>query len=115
MEVGFLTNEADFLLCSIYKNYLDQRIHDVFRKDAVRFGSPEYLQETVVPGWAVEDIEEVMRELNKSSMTVCRWGDNTFSWGLLTTDGIIYMENRFGRKMDKVLNRLSSLKELLSF
>ena len=110
-----LTNEADFLLCCVYKAYLEQRRQDVFRQNAVRFGPPESLQETIVPGWPVEDIEDVMRELNRKSMTVCRWGDNTFSWGMITTDGIIYMEDRFGRKMDKLLERISALKELLSF
>ncbi len=115
MDKITLTNEADFLLCSLYNKYLEKRKNDVFRENAVRFGSAKNLQEEILEDWPINDIEDVMRELSREKMVSCRWGDNTFSWGMLTTDGIIYMETRFGNKFDQVLSRLNALKSLITF
>lgn len=48
MEVADLTNEADFLLCSLYNEYLEKRKADVFRGKAVFFGTAEMVQREVV-------------------------------------------------------------------
>lgn len=115
MEDVKLTNEADFLLCGLYKEYLERRKADMFREEAVIFGSAENLQQEIVQDWPIQDIEDVVRELSRAEIVTCLWADNTFWHASLTTNGIIYMETRFGRKIDKVLSRLNALKSLLAF
>ena len=115
MEQVKLTNEADYLLCSLYNGFLEKRKAGVFREKAVIFGNAENIQENFAQSWPVNDIEDAIRELSRADMVECFWADNTFMTCKLTADGIIYMEARFGQKMETVLSRLASLKALLPF
>lgn len=108
-----LTNEADYLLCSIYKGYLEKRKSGVFREDAVIFGNAETVQEDYAQLWPVNDIEDAVRELSRANLVACMWADNTFWRGCLTTGAIVYMENRFQNNLDKLLQRITVVKSLL--
>ena len=109
-----LTNEADYLLCRIYKGYLEQRKSGVFRENAVIFGDAEAVQENYAQLWPVNDIEDAIRELARADFIACLWADNTFWHGHLTTKAIVYMENRFSNNLAKLAQRINAVKSLLS-
>lgn len=113
MSEIILTNEADFLLCNIYKSYLERRKSGMFREDAVVFGDVETVQADCAQTWPTNDIEDGIRELSRADFVACLWADNTFWNGYLTTNAIVYMENRFENNLDKLLQRITSIKSLL--
>lgn len=109
-----MTNDADYLLCCIYKGYVEQRKAGAFREDAMMFGDAEAIQEDYAQLWPIDDIEDAIRELSRANLVDCLWADDTFVFGCLTTNGLILMENRFKNNLGKLLHQISVVKSLLT-
>lgn len=92
---------------------MQRRKNGSLRKDAIKFGNAAEIQSDYTQMWPEDDIEDVVRELSRKNMLLCRWGDNTFKWVLLTDAAIIHMENRFGNNLDRLLQRITDIKSAL--
>lgn len=108
-----LTSEADYLICSLYKYYLELRSAGNSRERAKSFGSSEQIA-AWIPELSFDDIEDVCRELNRAGLLIVRYADNICYEVYLSNDGIIYMENRFKNKLESVIEHLKTLKSIFS-
>lgn len=110
-----LTKESDFLLCSLYKKYLQNRSNGMGKSIAKNMGSSEDIQKDVFPNWSLEDVDETCRELSRTEMLDCLYADDSIYLSSLTDNAIIYMEKRFENNVNKVVDFISKLKSLIPF
>lgn len=91
-----LSKDADYLICLIYKYYLDLRDNGVSKSDAKTLGDSKNVHQNIIPEWSFADTDETCRELiNKNLLDNRIYVDNYCGFMRLSDDGIIYMENRF--------------------
>lgn len=102
-----LTKDGELLLCLLYKKYLDRRKSGTPKGDAKRFGSSEYIQETIIPEWSKEDTAETCKELDRAGALDIKYGDNIPYIINLTDAAIRYMEERFTRDIPHVVDYIS--------
>lgn len=105
-----ISNDADVLICLIYKYYLELRGTGISKSDAKSLGSSEDIHENIIPEWSFEDVDDTCRELHTKNLLSVIYGDDICYKVDLTDDGIVYMENRFGNKIKTVLDYLSKIK-----
>lgn len=110
-----LTKESDFLICLMYKTYLDNRNKRVPKAIAKRIGSSKNIHETLLPEWLWEDVDETCLELSRANLLKCFSADDCVLASHLTDDGIIYMENRFKNNTNSVLEYLAKIKSAIPF
>ena len=108
-----LTNEAKYMLCVLYQEYLNRRKIEIPRDDAVMFGDAEHLQTLLFPTWPTHDISSTARELSESGFLSVLFGDNELADAALTKDAIIYMETRFKRGAKNLLSAISELRTII--
>lgn len=108
-----LTQNADYLLCILYKAYRERRKNGEPSGDAKFFGGSEEIQKDYVPEWPTHDIDEAAEELENAGMLACQIGDLELCQCKILPDGIIYMENRFGDKLGQLLQRIATLRSLI--
>lgn len=86
-----LTNDADKMICCLYKEFLVRRKHGVSKSNARRFSEEYCSSDKVLSNWLPSDITDTMLELaQKNYLKVYIGGDYE-----LLDGAIIYMENRF--------------------
>ena len=105
-----LPQDAEYLLCELYNAYRTRRKNGMTSDKAKLFGGSKSIQSEFVQQWPTNDIDEAARELSRSGMVKCVYGDNTVSRCILLSDGIIYMEHRFGDKLDQLVQRIAALR-----
>ncbi len=108
-----LTNDADYLLCTLYKHYKEQRKNGVSKADAKFMGSSEHIFQTLLSEWTFEDVDETCRELDRADLLQCIYADNIVYLAILEDAAIIYMENRFKNGLSEILENLTRLKSIL--
>ena len=103
-----LSKDADYLICLIYKNYLEQRNNGVSKSEAKILGDSRNVNENIVPKWSFDDTDDTCRELIKKKFIDNRiYMDNYCGYMNLSDDGIIYMENRFKNGIKEVASFIS--------
>lgn len=108
-----LTNDADFLLCILYDAYRQRRKNGMSIRNARLFGGSESVQQEFAQTWPTDDIDEAAWALARKGLVKTFNADNTI-WGIvLCDDGIAYMEQRFGDKFDKLLDRIAKLRTII--
>lgn len=110
-----LTKDAEYLLCSLYKTYVQKLKDGISKSNAKNSGSSATIQQNIFPKWSIEDVDETCRELNRAGMLDCMYADNTVYISTLSDKGIIYMEKRFANNIDNVLEYLSKIKACIPF
>lgn len=110
-----LTKDAEYLICSIYSEYLEKRKNGINKEDAKCVGGSEEIHKTLMQEWPFEDVDETCWELNRAGMLHCVSADNIAYYSTLTDAAIIYMENRFGSKLDAALDRAGKIKASIPF
>lgn len=113
MDEMKLTKEAGILLRALYKEYLARRKQEVERADACLFIDLESIRAKYTPKWTAEDLADTCRELGRAGVLQCFYGDDDVSNVILTTDGIIYMENRFKNGLAAIFSCLETLRSFL--
>ncbi len=108
-----LTDDAEYLLCILYDAYRLRRKNGRLSSDSRIFGGSEYIQENYIPQWPTDDIEDVARELSRNGLVKCLFADNLVYELILEREGIALMEHRFGDKLDKLTQRITSLASML--
>ncbi len=63
-----LTNDAKYLLASMYKAYVEKRKAGSLKKDASHFGSVDNLHHDLMSEWPVEDVLSTCYELKKHGL-----------------------------------------------
>lgn len=110
-----LTRDADDLVCVLYAEYLIRRDNGKSRRDAAFFEDAEYIKENFMQEWLIEDITDTCEELENAKLLICQVVAPHIAVEVtLTSGGIIYMENRFSKKSQSLLDRLSSVSGLAS-
>lgn len=105
-----LTQDADYLLCVLYETYIMRRREGKSISDAAMFWNAESIQRDLCPSWPTTDISAAAYELKEYGMLAGTFGDNELDDCDLLPSGIAYMEQRFGRKLDQLVNRIAALR-----
>lgn len=89
-----LTRESKIVLYHMYKEYLVRRDNHVSRSSAKRFGSAESIHSSLFPDWSLEDIEDVLRELDRNGFLSNQYYDASVLECALSDSAIVKMENQ---------------------
>lgn len=107
-----ITNDADYMLCSLYAEYCRRLKNGVPKSDAAVFGSAVQIQDSVIPEWSTYDITSTAEELCDQGLLDAVFGDMELSESMLTPKAVVYMETRFGRKFDRLVSRIAELRKI---
>lgn len=102
MEVH-LTKDADKLVCSMYKSYLQKRKKGVSKSNAVHFEPPEIFTYKLCSDWSLPDLKVTVSELQSAGLGI-RYRNDGFK---ANEQFIIYMENRFKNNFSELTDFLS--------
>lgn len=100
-----LTNDADKVICCIYKIFLQKRKNGIDKSDARRFKLDTLKGEHKLSSWSDSDLTDALMELIRSKLVDANLGA-TFK---LSDLGIVYMENRFKNGLNDVVDFISKL------
>ncbi len=101
-----LTKDADILICSIYAEYMKRVKNNISKIEANNFNSRLFLSNKVLSKCNPNDLELIsLEELRVKKLVSCDILGN-FE---LTSNGIIYMENRFKEGLSQVIDYLQNL------
>lgn len=107
-----LTKESEYILIAMYKEFLDRYKQGVPRDKCKMFGHQDNILE-LVPEIPKQDIYGLLTELSQCKMINVTPGSNIFMFVSISTDGIIYMENKLGNDISKIVDWLIKTKQLL--
>lgn len=105
-----LSKDNDFLICTLYKSYLEKVKNGMSKSNARSLGSSDEIQEQLLKNWHKDDVATSCFELCDKGLLTCLPADDIAYRTYLTEDGIIYMENRKLDKLDKLIDYISKLK-----
>lgn len=80
-----LTRDADRVICTIYKLYLEKVDRGLAKTDAKRFNREWFLEDTKLSQWNQRDLDATILELGRKGL-IKIWIDGSF---LITDSGII--------------------------
>lgn len=118
--MDFLTNDAKFLLTSMYAEYLTRRKDEVSKKQARNFQNINYLKNNIMSEWSEEDILDTCYELDKYGYITGTKADDMFYTLYLTTEAIAELENQFREptlkeRIENVLDVAAKIKSVIPF
>jgi hypothetical protein len=102
-----LSKGAEYLICSIYKEYKRQRENGVAKSYALFSGNAEQMH-AIAPKMSIIDIDETCRELSRMDFLDCIYADDTVCDSQITDKAIVYMENRFKNKALDIFNIIAN-------
>lgn len=115
-NLDLLTNDAKFLLASMYKEYIVRRKNKVAKIKAVDFWDIEQIHKTIMKDWSLDDILSTCKELKKHGfLTGANYGNENMISIEITTEAIAVMEARFKDKVNDVLEYVAKVKSLIPF
>ncbi len=62
MSENELTKDAEYMLCALYKSYLNRRKNGVNKHDAKMFGSSENIHKDFMSEWIFQDVRSQLVE-----------------------------------------------------
>lgn len=106
-----LSKDADYLICIIYKYYLELHDNGISKAKAKDFNSIDIIH-GLIPEFSLDDIYETCLELSNKGLLnkKKRYIQEKYSRFILSDEGLIYMENRFANKIEKLFSYLNTLK-----
>ena len=106
-----LSKDADYLICLMYKYYLELHNNGIPKSKAKSFDDIENIH-SLVPEWLLQDIVDTCIELFNNGLLNKRkrYIHEQYDKFSLSDLGICYMENRFTNKIDKIIGYISQLK-----
>lgn len=66
-----LSKDNDFLICSLYKNYLEKVKNGFSKSDARWLGSSDDIQENLLTNWSKDDVATACWELHSKGLLKC--------------------------------------------
>ena len=95
-----LTNDADKLICQLYKAYLEKRKNGVDKLNSMHFSFPEIKTLKPFSQWSDSDVKSAIAEVSRAG-----FGTMYFDGGFMANDQFItYMENRFKNGLSEVVD-----------
>ncbi|WP_409173827.1 hypothetical protein ACKVMU_05915 [Enterococcus mundtii] len=113
--LDLLTNDAKYLLASMYKSYVEKRKSGSLKKDATYFGNVDDLHRNIMPEWAREDVLSTCYELRNHGLISGTPAGGTMSMINLRTEAIAIMETKFKDRIDLILDYAIKIKSLIPF
>lgn len=113
--LDLLTNDAKFLLASMYKSYVEKRKDGSLKKDAISFGDLDDLHRDIMPEWPREDVKSTCLELKKHELITGVPAGGTIVRITLYTESIAIMETKFKDRVDLILDYPIKIKSLIPF
>ena len=110
-----LTKDSDYLICSLYKSYLQKRSNGSSKIQASNTGSSEEMQKELFPNWTLDDVDATCRELDRAGLLHCFYADDVVYTSTLSDQAIIYMEHRFERNINTVMDYIVKIKSMIPF
>lgn len=108
-----ISNECDALLCILYREYLVRRSHGLSMDQASYFRDDVSIHENFMPLWSPDDVCTLCWRLVEHGLLFAAPGDDKANDVTLTEEGLIYMQNRFGSRLENVLAWLEKLFSLI--
>lgn len=105
-----MTKDAKYLLAVIYKEYLLDINNGVSKNVAKQIGSSETINNKLVPDKLFDDVDETMRELERSYFLENFYADDVVYQSTLTDKSIVYMETKLVRGLKDLTEFLLKLK-----
>ena len=109
-----LTKDSEYLLCVLYQKYISRCASGVPKSKAKNFSSSKEIQSDLIPNLTPENTDETCRELDRAGMLVVLYASDIVYSVALSDAGIIYMENRFQKKLSKIFDRIEQLKNIIT-
>ncbi len=98
-----LTNDADKMVCQLYKLYLEKRKSGVNKDNSRHFSFSEIKAIKSYANWSDSDIKDTVAEIKRANL-----GTMFLDGGFLANDTFIfYMENRFKNGFNEVVDFIS--------
>ena len=115
-----LTNDAKYLLSSMYAQYLDRRKDNISKREARNFQNIDFIKENIMPEWSKEDILDTCFELQRHKCISATPGNNTLFFINLPTEAIAALELKFKEptlkeRIESVLDFAAKVKAAIPF
>lgn len=115
-----LTNDAKYLLISMYAKYLERRKDEISKKEARNFQGIGFIKENIMPEWSEEDILDTCFELKRHGYLSGLAGNNTLYRISLTTEAVAALELKFKEptlkeRIESVLDFAAKIKSVIPF
>ena len=98
-----LTNDAKFLIASMYKEYLDRRMAGMEKRQARSFDGVAEINSKIMPQWNEADVLDTCLELRDKGLITGSPANMTLVYINMTTDSVAALEVSFKDKLDKVI------------
>lgn len=95
-----LTKDADQMVCTLYKVYLERRQNGINKFNAKHFNFNELRSNPAFYEWIDEDIKETIAEIKRAGFGTM-YLDGSF---MANDQFIVYMENRFKNGISEVVD-----------
>lgn len=113
--MDYLTNDAKYLLSTLYKEYILRRKNKITKERAVKFDDIESVHKLYMSEWSFDDVKFTCFELYKHNLIHARPASNSLYYIRLSTEAIAMLEETFADKVDNVLEFLKKIKESIPF
>lgn len=110
-----LTNDAKFLLSSMYAQYVKRRKEGISKDKASSFGDVHRINDEIMPEWSFDDTRYTCFELKKHGYISGTPADNQLMFIHLTTEAIAELEVDFKDKVDTALEYAAKIKAAIPF
>ena len=115
-----LTNDAKYLLSSMYAQYLDRRKDKVSKEQARNFQDIDFIKENIMPEWSKEDVLDTCFELQRHKYISAVAGNDTLFFICLTTEAVAALELKFKEpthkeRIENVLDFAAKIKAAIPF
>lgn len=88
-----MTKDAKKFLYVLYKEFLSRRKHGESRAQAKNFCSAQSIRDNFFPDWLLDDVEDVLRELDREGYLSNFYADDTVYICSLKDSAIAKLEN----------------------
>lgn len=105
-----LTQDADALICLIYKYYLELHDNGISKSEAKILGSSKDINNNIIPEWTFDDVDDTCRELGRANLLTIVYASDICYDVLLNDEAIVYMEKRFSNKVKNLLDYINVIK-----
>lgn len=110
-----LTNDAKFLISSMYAEYIKRRKKQIQKSNARNFENIHFIKNNIMPEWSEADILDTCFELKRHGFIEGAMADNSFYTLYITTEAISELETDFKDTVDTVLDYAAKIKSAIPF
>lgn len=107
-----LTKDADKVICALYTEYKNRCKNGELEFEARCFGDSKDIKSSYLPKMPESRIDAAIAVLCGNGLYTAVYGDDAPLFGCLSDSGIIYMENRVGDFLNRMLAKLSILRTI---